>query len=283
MEPVGLAIGSVALVSLFSSCVELLTLLEQGRNCAKDVRIAMTKLQLLRHRLETWGNSMPFTFSKFAEDRSHHNTAAGFRRDSLITESLLGIQGLLSNTSRLYGKYGRGLPHLSTDGTYLSFANEAPTNTPMPASQYVCHDGGWNGCHTNGLSGSQSSTASSDAMSLDSKEVVGWRGMSSKRAYKTWKSPLPGATVFSRSFRLLRLKFAWAVFDKKAFEGLITDLDFLMSNLEKISLAYKLDQGELAMDSYYHPSPPSLADSFADPMYLYSHKSGVTFRHIYTP
>ena len=60
-EAVGLALGAVALASLFTTCVELFDLFETGQNHGNDFHLACIKLELLRVRLVSWGGLLHIT------------------------------------------------------------------------------------------------------------------------------------------------------------------------------------------------------------------------------
>ena len=119
----------------------------------------------------------------------------------LIVDSLLGIQQLLAATSRLCSKHGCG------------------RDSPRRGTG---HDGGrgvcWDGC-------------SVKAGSIDSRNEEGSR--------------LPGIVVDTAKscarWRTLRLRVAWAVGDKKRFDALIGELDFLVSNLERLGQPAEMD------------------------------------------
>lgn len=54
VEIVGLAFGTVTLVTLFDTCVEFLDYCEDARNLANDIKTAVTKVYLLRPEIHQW-------------------------------------------------------------------------------------------------------------------------------------------------------------------------------------------------------------------------------------
>ena len=60
-EIAGLAIGTIALATLFTTCLELFDCFELGRNYVDDYALACAKLGLLRGRLHTWGKALRVT------------------------------------------------------------------------------------------------------------------------------------------------------------------------------------------------------------------------------
>ena len=98
----GLLLGTVALASVFGSCVELFEWFELAQNHEYDYHIACTKLSLLYSRLKTWGASLgvaesghehPMLRQRWKEERE------------IIGRSLLGIKQIFEDAALLAGKY----------------------------------------------------------------------------------------------------------------------------------------------------------------------------------
>lgn len=54
----GLVMGTIALASLYSVCIELFDVFELSRNYGYDYRLACTKISLLRARFYHWGGTL---------------------------------------------------------------------------------------------------------------------------------------------------------------------------------------------------------------------------------
>jgi hypothetical protein len=172
-EVAGLALGAVALVSLFSTCVELMDLFELAREQREDLKLASLKMGLLQMRLTSWGKGMNLDGSD--TDHEDHVFEKYWTRDwNAIGHSLTGIHAIFGNASTLSQKYE------------LVPLGQSPHST-------------------------------SSCVSPRSKN----------RWYKRRSRQLESTT--------LRQKTVWAVRDKKKLDRLILDIDFLISNLEKIS------------------------------------------------
>src|SRR5215470_1787679 len=57
-EPVGLILSTVGLVSLFTTCIELIDYFELSKTYEYDYEMACLKLSLLKSRLDTWGQML---------------------------------------------------------------------------------------------------------------------------------------------------------------------------------------------------------------------------------
>jgi len=174
-EPIGLAMSGIALAGLFKTCVEIIEYFEQGKNWAKDIRLALTKMSLMKRRLSQWGAAMSIE-TPGAEAQALRNRWPVESR--VIMETLMGIRDILGTTTYMCRRY-----HCSNE--------------------------------------------------QDPAHWLKWRiddDSCSDRKTVTYSSP----TSRSSTLRTVRLKAAWAVQDRKKFQALIADFDFLLSNLEKI-------------------------------------------------
>lgn len=99
-EAAGLAVGVIALASLFNTCVELLEYFELGKNHRYDYNLACTKVNLLHKRLSIWGRSTHIR----DPDNRHPVLQRSVERDT-ISKSLLALKAILADTDGLRRKY----------------------------------------------------------------------------------------------------------------------------------------------------------------------------------
>ena len=112
-EAAGLAVGVIALASLFNTCVELLEYFELGKNHRYDYNLACTKVNLLHKRLSIWGTSTHIR----DPDNRHPVLQRSAERDT-ISKSLHALKAILADTDGLRRKYD------------LSPVTRATLNTP---------------------------------------------------------------------------------------------------------------------------------------------------------
>ncbi|ERF72210.1 hypothetical protein EPUS_02097 [Endocarpon pusillum Z07020] len=106
-EAVGLALGTVALASLFSACVELINYFELGKSYEYDYDLACLKLYVLKARLDTCGKTLSIDD---AAHESHRLRQHWSQEQDVIIRSLLGIKNIIGNAEVLKDKY-RLVPH----------------------------------------------------------------------------------------------------------------------------------------------------------------------------
>jgi hypothetical protein len=99
-EVAGLALGAVALASLFNSCIELLEIFELGKNYLYDYDTACTKVSLLRERLSDWGKS-----THIQERGQEHPSLREPVRNDIVSKSLGKLREIISDTQGLQRKY----------------------------------------------------------------------------------------------------------------------------------------------------------------------------------
>jgi hypothetical protein len=101
-EVAGLVLGTVALASLYRTCVELFESFELGRNYTYDYQLACTKVSLLRARLRSWGNLLNI---EKPGDESPALRDLWAEEQDVIGGSLCGIRDIFENTSLLIERY----------------------------------------------------------------------------------------------------------------------------------------------------------------------------------
>ncbi|KAM0273977.1 hypothetical protein ACHAQH_008069 [Verticillium albo-atrum] len=197
-ETAGLVLSGIAITTLFTSCVEIIEYFENGRNWICDLGLALVKVNLLKIRLSQLEDSLPEPGDESATIRS----------------PILGLESLTrSEVSCNDWEVSVIFRGLSGVDEVLRRTSKLCRRYSYPSRKYEAAKHG-HVYHT--LPPSSVATAS--------KRTDG--------AYRTdaiqTGDRLGGWGVFSR-------KMSWAVHDRKRFESLIADLDFLLSNLEKVA------------------------------------------------
>jgi hypothetical protein len=103
MEPIGLALGSIALAGLFSTCVDCFELVEGGRDYGRDSAILLTKLEIERTRFLIWGEAVGLLESS-ATGRNPKLDDPQLR--TTIENILICIKLVFTDTDNLRVKYG---------------------------------------------------------------------------------------------------------------------------------------------------------------------------------
>ncbi|KAI1878391.1 hypothetical protein JX265_000323 [Neoarthrinium moseri] len=101
MEPVGLAVGGVGLVGLFSTCVNCFELVQNGRYLGRDYILLETKFDNLRLRFRSWGRACGFMDSGRYDVRLDNQEIK-----SSIESTMANLIHLFQNGSQLQEKYG---------------------------------------------------------------------------------------------------------------------------------------------------------------------------------
>jgi hypothetical protein len=107
-EAAGLAVGVIALASLFTTCVELLDYVELGKNYLQDYRLACTKINILHTRLSIWGGAAHILHP----GHEHPLLRVPAKRDA-VGASLQSLKDVLSDTEILRRKYDLGTQELT--------------------------------------------------------------------------------------------------------------------------------------------------------------------------
>ena len=101
-EIAGLAIGTIALATLFSTCIELFDLFEVGKNCIYDYDLACLKISLLRERLRAWGSTLHVREPGAEDTALRHQWPT---KREIVAASLIGLRRILSDSEVLTQKY----------------------------------------------------------------------------------------------------------------------------------------------------------------------------------
>ncbi|KAL9632739.1 MAG: hypothetical protein Q9164_005131 [Protoblastenia rupestris] len=118
-EAAGLAIGTIGLAGLFTTCVECIDYVSLGRNHGRDYEMSMTKLVLLNARLNAWGESLLVTYE------GKENAALKGRwlqEQDTVGKCLVGINTIFEDGKQLESKYG--LKPFSADQSSSSMPKE---------------------------------------------------------------------------------------------------------------------------------------------------------------
>ena len=174
-EAAGLALGGIALVSLFKSCVDLFEYFELGKSYHYDYHLASTKVRLLRARLNQWGDELQ------SQQTGEDDSLICSEKCTTITDSLLGIKEILGCTDKFGEKYG-------IDRRRVSILQQV-VKLPL--------------------------------------QLINDRETRVEEHYQKRSNSIS-----------LRRRTTWAIHDKRRFDLLIADLDFFITNLEKVGVLY---------------------------------------------
>ena len=174
---VGLAFGTIALASLFSTCIDLLEFFELKKGYEDDYDLNCLKLSLLKSRLDSWGRDLRIIEVGHEASPLRDRWA---QEQETVMRSLLGIKNLLGNADLLRDKYEL-LPNRPPAFMSLLTVRTKPRPSSDPKTE------------------------------TPASRKLGPR---------------------QRSF--LRLSTTWAIRDKQKFDGLLSDLEFFISNLEHV-------------------------------------------------
>lgn len=123
MEPVGVAIGALGLISLFSTCIEGFQLVEKGKYLGKDFDLLETKFGNQRLRLKAWGQACGLMDSECSDYDSRLDEA---ELRSNIERTLNHIMITLQNQELLKNKYGLKEHQVIERRFYLADQETAP-------------------------------------------------------------------------------------------------------------------------------------------------------------
>ena len=102
MEPAGLAIGAIALASLFTGCIECLDLIEVARSSEKGLNTQVCKLSIIKRQFMVWGESIGL----LSPDHGRDDVLDQIEGRQEIEDVLQQISTLLQDAEKLKIKYG---------------------------------------------------------------------------------------------------------------------------------------------------------------------------------
>ncbi|KAL8895578.1 MAG: hypothetical protein Q9207_008111 [Kuettlingeria erythrocarpa] len=103
VEPISLSVGAVALVSVFTTCVECFEYIDATKSCGRDLELLATKFDIEKARFLIWGDSVGLS--------SNDDEARSTKLDSplcrpIVEQTLNCIQLLFTDTQELSERYG---------------------------------------------------------------------------------------------------------------------------------------------------------------------------------
>ena len=102
-EPAGLAIGAVGLAGLFTTCVECIDYISLARNHGRDFETSMTKILLLKARLDAWGDSLQ-VLHEGKENAALRNR--WLEEQDTVGRCLVGIKSIFEDDKQMESRYG---------------------------------------------------------------------------------------------------------------------------------------------------------------------------------
>ena len=102
MEPAGLAIGAIALASLFTECIQCLDLIELARSSEKGLKTQVCKLSIIKRQFMVWGESIGL----LSPDEGRDDVLDQVQGRREIEDVLQQISILLQDAENLKTKYG---------------------------------------------------------------------------------------------------------------------------------------------------------------------------------
>ena len=102
-EPIGLTIGGLGLAALFSTCIECMDYFHLGQNYGKDYELSLTKMILLKARLNAWGESL----GVMVEGHELSSLRDRWLQErETVGRCLVGIKSIFDDSSMLEKRYG---------------------------------------------------------------------------------------------------------------------------------------------------------------------------------
>lgn len=171
-EAAGLAVGTIALATLFQTCLDILDYIDDARNMDSDRERGESKLGLLKIRLKHWGEDLQVLHPGHEDGglREHWPEESG-----TISRSLTGITEILSDASQLCCKYAL-------------YKSKAALRHP--------------------------------GLQLSKVEIE--------------QKAAPRGNNY-RSLASLKYRATWVFRDKRKLASLLTELDFFITNLERVT------------------------------------------------
>jgi hypothetical protein len=201
-EVAGLALGGLAITSLLTSCLDILDYFHNGRYWLYDLGLVLTKVDLLKLRLTQLEAQLQLIPP--ATEKADLSTIG---HDDMVA----------------------ALPVNDIDLAAMAQSGLSGINAILQRTNHLCKRYSYRPIMAAGgktSSGKYHTTTLKDPPS-------GWGKIHATQADPRQKQSPPPA-VPSRGWQTLPKKVSWALCDKKRFDSLIIDLDFLLSNLEKV-------------------------------------------------
>lgn len=181
-EAVGLAFGGIALIGLFSTCLEIVDYVADAKAHQPDAALAATQVALLRTRLSQWGDRLSIT----SPGEEHQILRQKWPEESeIIIDSLLGIKRLFDHSAELIGKHVAAFSAGSCNGSPKERTAKMISRQPSGSGVVTSH--------------------------------------------KDYNAPLWG-----RGISRMLLSARWALNDRTKLDSCINQLEFFVSNLEKV-------------------------------------------------
>ena len=120
MEVTGLAVGVVALASLFTTCVECWDYIDAARTHGRDFELLATKLEVEKTRFLIWGDTIGLL--KPDNNERDRNLESPLVKEA-IERCLTCIRSIFTDSKALSSRYGlleKDLTDVKTDGASLS-------------------------------------------------------------------------------------------------------------------------------------------------------------------
>ncbi|KAL8929516.1 MAG: hypothetical protein Q9208_001185 [Pyrenodesmia sp. 3 TL-2023] len=103
IEPISLSIGAVALVSVFTTCVECLEYIDAAKSCGRDLELLAMKFAIEKTRFLIWGDSVGLSS---VDDRTRSTKLDSPLCRPIVEQTLNCIRLLFTDTHELTERYG---------------------------------------------------------------------------------------------------------------------------------------------------------------------------------
>lgn len=217
-EAAGLALGIVALTSLFKDCVDLFVYIESARNSSREYKILETKLDIERTLLLQWEQRVRLT------SRDRHDRRLDDRTTHAAVLQILGsISQILGQASLLHTRYGLEAVERPT------LSDEVQSDLPADLQD-------------EGIGHSKSS----QYLPSDVNSSISGAGI---REFTGRFKALGLEKKTGQNKNLRMTKFRWAIWDKDKFESLVKDLSYFTTKLNELLPAKEFEMVSMARSS----------------------------------
>ncbi|KAI4264937.1 MAG: hypothetical protein L6R38_009753 [Xanthoria sp. 2 TBL-2021] len=103
VEPISLFIGAIALVSVFTTCVECFEYIDATKSCGRDLELLAIKFAIEKTRFLIWGDSVGLSS---ADDRTRSTKLDSPLCRPIVEKTLNCIRLLFTDTHELTERYG---------------------------------------------------------------------------------------------------------------------------------------------------------------------------------